>query len=65
MSRTLICAIQIGTSRICAAAAWRDQIGNYEIAAIDRAVSWLRKKRMYRRCRCYCSSHQESCTQVE
>lgn len=35
MSRTLICAIQIGTSRICAAAAWRDQIGNYEIAAIE------------------------------
>lgn len=35
MSRTLICAIQIGTSRICGAAAWRDQIGNYEIAAIE------------------------------
>ena len=35
MSRTLICAIQIGSSRICAAAAWRDQNGNYEIAAIE------------------------------
>lgn len=39
MSRTLICAIQIGTSRICAAAAWRDQIGNYEIAAIETEQS--------------------------
>lgn len=35
MSRTLVCAIQIGTSRICSAAAWRDQYGNYEIAAIE------------------------------
>lgn len=39
MSRTLVCAIQIGTSRICAAAAWRDQIGNYEIAAIETEQS--------------------------
>jgi len=39
MSRTLTCAIQIGTSRICAAAAWRDQIGNYEIAAIETEQS--------------------------
>ncbi|MCF0179105.1 MAG: hypothetical protein HUJ97_02495 [Bacteroidales bacterium] len=35
MSRTLVCAIQIGSSRICSAAAWRDQYGNYEIAAIE------------------------------
>ena len=35
MRRTLVCAIQIGTSRICSAAAWRDQFGNYEIAAIE------------------------------
>lgn len=39
MSRTLVCAIQIGSSRICAAAAWRDQNGNYEIAAIESEQS--------------------------
>lgn len=39
MSRTLVCAIQIGTSRICSAAAWRDQYGNYEIAAIEAEPS--------------------------
>lgn len=33
--RTLICAIQFGTSRISAVAAWRDDIGNYSIAAIE------------------------------
>lgn len=35
MSKNLTCAIQIGTSRICAAAAWKDQFGNCEIAALE------------------------------
>lgn len=39
MSRTLVCAIQIGTSRFCAAAAWRDGSGIYEIAAIETEPS--------------------------
>ena len=45
MSRTLICAIQIGTSRICAAAAWHDGKGNYEIVAMEteQALGCIRK----------------------
>ena len=45
MSRTLICAIQIGTSRICAAAAWHDKKDNYEIVAIEteQASGCIRK----------------------
>lgn len=33
--RTLTAAIQFGSSRICAAAAWLDQDGQYEVAAIE------------------------------
>lgn len=39
MSKTLVCAIQIGTSRFCATAAWRDQYGSYEIVALDQEAS--------------------------
>lgn len=33
--KTLTAAIQFGSSRICAAAAWRDEQGHYEVAAIE------------------------------
>lgn len=33
--KTLTAAIQFGSSRICAAAAWRDELGHYEVAAIE------------------------------
>ena len=37
--KTLIAAIQFGTSRICAAAAWIDKDGHYEVAAIESTSS--------------------------
>lgn len=38
-SKTLTAAIQFGSSRICAAAAWIDNNGHYEVAAIESATS--------------------------
>lgn len=37
--KTLTAAIQFGSSRICAAAAWIDKNGHYEVAAIESASS--------------------------
>lgn len=37
--KTLTAAIQFGSSRICAAAAWRDEAGRYEVAAIESATT--------------------------
>jgi len=39
MNKTLTAAIQFGSSRICAAAAWIDKNGHYEVAAIESASS--------------------------
>lgn len=38
-SKTLTAAIQFGSSRICAAAAWIDKNGHYEVTAIESASS--------------------------
>ncbi len=38
-SKTLTAAIQFGSSRICAAAAWIDKNGHYEVAAIESTSS--------------------------